>query len=73
MPFIILLKHWILFCFCFFRSNPTSLQQLIEQLVGNLKLEEQDFDVRRGHVLDDLLRGMAKKNFHPLKRVSVSM
>jgi hypothetical protein len=55
----------------FSASNPTSLKEAIVQLQARLASEEVEFQVRRGHVLQDVLREVGKRAYHPLKRISV--
>ena len=55
----------------FSASNSTSLKEAIVQLQAQLASEEVEFQVRRGHVLQDVLREVGKRAYHPLKRVSV--
>ena len=51
--------------------RPTSLGEVITHLQKFLKLEIFEFQVRREHILEDLLQETRKISFHPLKRVKV--
>ena len=51
--------------------RPQSLEEVITHLEQFLKPELQEFQVRREHVLNDLLIETKKTWFHPLKRVTV--
>ena len=52
-------------------SRPTSLRDVVMNLQSNLKADIYEFQVRRGRVLEDLLKETRRMQFHPHKRVTV--
>ena len=50
-------------------SSPETLQEAIVKLEEALQVDTFEFQVRREFVLNDLLRAVKKKSYHPLKRV----
>ena len=53
--------------------SPVSLKDVVMHMQQYLKPERYEFHIRRGRVLDDLLKETRKLAFHPLKRVQVSL
>ena len=58
-------------CFLPRDPEPTCLVDTIAQLAKQLCPDTYEFNVRRDHVLEDLLKETTKRAFHPLKRVKV--
>ena len=48
-----------------------SVKDVLNQLKNYLKAEVYEFQVRRGHVLEDLLRETRQMSFNPFRRVKV--
>ena len=52
-------------------SNLSTLKEVLRQLQSFLKSENYEFQIRRGRVLEDLLKETKKRSFSPMKRVKV--
>lgn len=69
-------KRGILFTYSYIvyllHSNLSTLKEVLRQLQSFLKSENYEFQIRRGRVLEDLLKETKKRSFSPVKRVKVS-
>ncbi len=47
------------------------MKDVLKQLAKNLKVDVYELQVRRGHVLEDVLRETRQTSFNPFRRVKV--
>ena len=54
-----------------FSHSPSTLGDVVKMLEQSLKPKYYEVQVRRDHVLDDILKEARKKGFQPFKRIKV--